>query len=181
MPLDEFLPRFDVREIHSTSIGAPPAKVIAAARELTWREVPLFAALMAARTIPALLRGRAGASGGPILGHFERARFVALAERNDELAYGAIGRFWQPTGALRRTAADDFTGFDEPGWAKTAFNFRAEPDGSGGTRLTTETRVHATDAAARRRFSRYWRVIKPGSVAIRLAWLRAIRRRAERG
>ena len=33
---------------------------------------------------------------------------------------------------------------------------------------------------ARRSFRRYWRVIYPGSAAIRLAWLRAIRRRAER-
>jgi hypothetical protein len=38
--------------------------------------------------------------------------------------------------------------------------------------------VLCTDAASRRRFRLYWRVIHPGSAAIRVAWLRAIRRRA---
>ncbi|MBV8202739.1 MAG: hypothetical protein JOZ15_19150, partial [Acidobacteria bacterium] len=45
--------------------------------------------------------------------------------------------------------------------------------------VTTETRVNATDAATRRRFAAYWRVIYPGSSLIRSMWLRAIRRRAE--
>ena len=55
----------------------------------------------------------------------------------------------------------------------------AEPAPGGGTLLTTETRIQATDDQARRSFRRYWRVIYPGSAAIRRAWLRAIRRRAE--
>ena len=43
----------------------------------------------------------------------------------------------------------------------------------------SETRVHATNAQARRRFAGYWAVIRPGSGFIRRMWLRAIRRRAE--
>jgi len=39
--------------------------------------------------------------------------------------------------------------------------------------------VFATDAASRRHFGVYWRVIYPGSWLIRLNRLRAIRRRAE--
>ena len=58
-------------------------------------------------------------------------------------------------------------------------NFRIEPDGKGGSRLSTETRVFATDAASRRRFAAYWRVIYPGSALIRRMWLRAVRLRAE--
>jgi hypothetical protein len=50
----------------------------------------------------------------------------------------------------------------------------------GGTRLETETRVLATDANSYEGFARYWRVIGPGSAAIRRVWLRAIARRAER-
>ncbi len=45
--------------------------------------------------------------------------------------------------------------------------------------VTAETRVYATDASARRRFARYWRVIYPGSALIRRRWLRAMKRRAE--
>jgi hypothetical protein len=57
-------------------------------------------------------------------------------------------------------------------------NFLVLPDGKGGSLVSTETRIHASDAAARRRFAAYWRVIYPGSALIRRMWLRAIRRRA---
>ena len=46
-------------------------------------------------------------------------------------------------------------------------------------RLETTTRVHVPDHAARRSFARYWLVVRPFSGAIRLALLRAVRRRAE--
>jgi hypothetical protein len=63
--------------------------------------------------------------------------------------------------------------------SRAAMNFHlsAQPDGT--TRLVTETRIAASDVAAERRFAVYWRLIYPGSAFIRLAWLRAIRRRAE--
>jgi hypothetical protein len=63
--------------------------------------------------------------------------------------------------------------------AKGAVSLRVEGV-AGRTVLTTETRVLCTDEGARRRFRRYWALIRPGSGAIRVAWLRAIRRRAER-
>jgi RNA polymerase sigma-70 factor, ECF subfamily len=47
------------------------------------------------------------------------------------------------------------------------------------TRLSTRTRNRATDEATARRFHRYWLLIGPGSKAIRLDILRAVRRRAE--
>jgi hypothetical protein len=180
--LDEFLPRYDVREIHSTPVAASPERVIEVARELTWRDVPVFAALMALRSLPAMLAGHRPSASNTIVADFERAGFMALAERSDELVFGAVGRFWRPTGGLRRVRAADFRAFDEPGFAKVAFDFRAEPAGSASgaaqTRLITETRVLATDASARRPFLRYWRVIHPGSAFIRRLWLRAIRFRA---
>ena len=87
---------------------------------------------------------------------------------------GSVGRFWSADGDLKRVARGEFADFHEPGYAKTAMNFRAEH----GT-LSTETRIQATDDDARRFFGRYWRAIKFGSGAIRAEWLRAIRRRAE--
>ena len=74
---------------------------------------------------------------------------------------------------------EQFKALDAPGLAKAAMNFRLEDSGAGGCLLTTETRVYATDASARRRFTPYWRVIYPGSALIRRMWLRAIKRRAE--
>ena len=58
-------------------------------------------------------------------------------------------------------------------------NFLIRPDGSGGSVLSTETRVFATDAAAHRAFATYWRTIYPGSAIIRRMWLRAIKQHAE--
>jgi hypothetical protein len=184
VPLDEFLPHYDVREIHSTSIAAAPERVIEAALELTWRDVPLFATLMAVRSLPALLAGHRPSAAHPIVEDFRRAGFVALAERPDELIFGAVGQFWKPTGGLHVVAPAEFRDLEPPGSAKTVFNFRAEPGPNGSaapsTRLTTETRVLAADASARRSFLRYWRVIHPGSALIRRVWLRAIRGRAAR-
>jgi hypothetical protein len=181
MSLDEFLPDYDVNEVHSTRVAATPDAVLATARALTSRDVPLARALMAVRTLPARLGGKHREIDTPIIDGFLRGGFALLAERPDEIVLGGVGRFWQPSASVRRIEADEFAGFDEPGWAKTAFNFEARPAPGGGTVLTTETRIHATDEGARRSFRRYWRVIGPGSAAIRRAWLRAIRLRAERG
>ena|SRR5437870_4317020 len=58
-------------------------------------------------------------------------------------------------------------------------NFRVAEEGNGFARLTTETRVLAYGASARRQFGAYWRLIFPGSAFIRRMWLQAIRRHAE--
>jgi hypothetical protein len=180
VPLDEFLPDYDVNEIHSTRVAAPPDAVMAAVRSLTAREVPVIVGLMALRSLPARLRGRRPrAREGAILEGFLRGGFVTLADRPHELVVGGVGRFWRASAEVRRVSADEFAAFREPGYAKAAFNMHAQPSPGGGTLLMTETRIQATDEQARRSFRRYWLVIHPGSAAIRRAWLRAIRRRAE--
>ena len=72
-----------------------------------------------------------------------------------------------------------FAALSAPGYAKAAMNFRVEPAPDGSCRLTTETRIHATDAATARRFATYWRFILPGSAILRVTWLHAIAGRAE--
>ena len=97
-----------------------------AIHRLTPTEVPVFVALMAIRSVPALLRRRRLLR-GPLLDGFRRGGFVTLREAPDELVLGAVGRFWQPSGGLRRIEAAEFRDFDEPGFAKAAFNFEIEP------------------------------------------------------
>ena len=177
--LDDFLPRYDVHEVHSISTSAAPAAVMAAIHRLTPAEVPVLVVLMAIRSVPALLRRRRRPLRGPLLDGFRRGGFATLRETPDELVLGVVGRFWQPSGGVRRIESAEFRDFDEPGFAKAAFNFQIERAG-GRTLLRTETRVATTDEHARRNFGRYWRVVHPGSALIRIAWLRAIRRRAER-
>jgi len=171
MLLDDALPQADFSERHAVALEAQPAAALAAARALTVREVPTIRWLMALRSL-----GRSPLSADrPVLDGFVAMRFVTFAEAEDELVVVAVGRFWRLDGGLRRIDAADFAAFDEPGWAKVAFNFRAE-----GGRLSTETRIRATDPDSRRKFGRYWRLVMPGSALIRRDWLRAARRRAER-
>jgi hypothetical protein len=182
VPLDDFLPNYDVNEVHSSHVAAAPAAVLAAARAVTPREVPLLVGLMTLRTLPAVLLRRrppvARALDEPLLDRFGEGGFTVLDERPDELVLGVVGRFWKLDGGVRRVSRDGFVTFDEPGFAKGVVNFHVRESG-GGTLLTTETRVRATDEEARRNFRRYWRIVMPGSALIRRAWLRAIRKRAE--
>ena len=127
--------------------------------------------LMGLRT----LGRRGGDSGGTVLEGFRRMGFRVVAEDpGRELVIAGIGRFWKPSGGLRRVeGAEQFAAFDEPGYAKVAFNFVLE---SG--ELSTETRIAGTDDRARRRFGAYWLLIRPGSGLIRREWLGAIARQA---
>jgi hypothetical protein len=96
-----------------------------------------------------------------------------------EAVLGAAGRFWRLAGNDPMPGArtpDDLRDLDTPNTAKVAFDVRASPV-RGGTLVTTETRVVATDVRSRRAFTAYWVVIRPFSGAIRRSWLRAVERR----
>jgi hypothetical protein len=172
--LDEVLAEYDVNEVHDLWVPARPDATYEAVKAVTAAEVRLFGPLMRLRTF-----GRSGQAFGPnapLLDEMQKDGFVPLGERpGEEVVLGAIGRFWSPTGN-RPIPTPDFAGFSEPGYAKAAMNFRVTADRDG-TRITTETRVVGTDAAASRKFRRYWLVIRLGSGAIRRSWLKAIHRR----
>jgi hypothetical protein len=181
--LDELVPAFEFQESHSILIQAPQERVAEAIHEVTPREIALFRALTWIR--------RGGRSGKesilnpppdePVLSVALRTNFLKLAEDGDrEIVLGtlvAAPREWRPQ---EEATPETFKELTAPGFALAAINFRTEDLGNGTTLLTTETRVHATDADSRRRFAAYWRVIYPGSALLRVTWLRAIRARAER-
>jgi hypothetical protein len=117
----------------------------------------------------------------PMLEAMAGSRFVELCREPESiLTLGIVGQFWRLTGG-DDAGIDDaaaFVSFDQPGFVKSAIDFELERRGSG-TRLTTRTRNRPTDETTARRFRRYWLLIGPGSKAIRLDMLRAVRRRAE--
>ena len=178
--IDDFLPEFDVNEVHRTRVAASPADALAAAKEATPGEMPLVRLLFGLRSLPALVTRRGGlpsAKDRPLAEQMLEFGFVPLADAPDELVFGFVGQPWKIFGGSmpRLRSAEDWLAFDEAGYVKAVMNFRAR-DGM----VETETRVRATDPASSRRFARYWRVIRPGSGMIRRSWLRAIKRRAER-
>jgi hypothetical protein len=111
-----------------------------------------------------------------------RSGFVLLEEQpGRELVLGLVGRFWRLDGGIVRMTAETFGSFDAPGYARAVWNFTVAPAGEGTVQLATETRVRCTDAAARRRFLRYWRLVAPFSGLTRMEMLRVVRRDAESG
>jgi hypothetical protein len=187
--IDDYLPRWDVRECHHIRVAASPETVYAALSETDLGAAPLVRLLLGARALAgAIMDGRAGVRSlagrarAPItLRTFEARGFRRLAERRPaELVIGLEGRFWRPDGDLRTPLAESFaTTAPAAGTARAVWNFALTSLPDGTTELTTETRVLCADATARRRFLPYWLLIRPGSGLIRRSMLRAVRRSAE--
>jgi hypothetical protein len=167
MSAADALPEYHHRERHSIRVAASPEQALAAAREVTFAELP------AARLLFRIRRLGATASAGRMWDLFAANSFA----RFDEETFVLVGRPWRVRGGLRPELLD-FRAFAEPGYAKMTLDLRARPDGDG-ARLETETRILLTDRAARRRFAAYWLLIRPFSGLTRRSWLRAAKRRAE--
>jgi hypothetical protein len=180
------MPEYQFDEKHRILVHAPPERALEAARLATPGEMPLVRLLFGIRSLPAIVLRRSGLPTARDDSLYEQMLdfgFVFLAEEpGRELVAGVIGQMWKIRGgsapAIRN--AREFVAFEEPGYAKAALNFSVEPQECGGTDLRTETRVLTTDSGSRRSFGRYWRIISPGSAAIRRSWLGAAKHRAER-
>jgi len=179
--LDDWLATYDLAERHELVVAAPMADVRSAIDEIDLLRVPVVAALFAARALPSMLtaQGRRSLPRHLTMGDLVQRGFRVLAETDDTLVLGLAGRFWTPRGAIAELGAGDFERFDRPDHVRCAWSFELA-DRDGATLLATETRVAATNDAARRKMLRYWRVIGPFSGLVRLEMLRAIARRAER-
>ena len=159
--IDEILPEFQFEEFHERLVRASPEAVDAAIRSVPAEEILFFRAFTFLRN-PARAFGHQPPnilnppSKVPILDVALKSGFRLLADDpGHEIVLGTL-----------------------VGRAKAVMNFRIEKTPEG-CRLTTETRVFASDAASARTFARYWRVIQPGSALLRRTWLRAIAARAE--
>jgi hypothetical protein len=181
--LAKLLPDFDFSERHERVVFAPQARTYEAARDLRVGQVPLLRLLMAVRWLPGIVTGRRrplSPDAGALQDALDLGFVVAWDEPGRGYAFVGIGRYWRLNSGIRPiSGVEEFLSFTEPGFAKAALVVIVEPEGSNRTRVITETRIHATDAAARRRFRVYWLVIRAGSAAIRRALLRAIATAAE--
>ncbi|MFD1147729.1 hypothetical protein [Saccharothrix hoggarensis] len=171
--LDQVLPEWQFDERHELDARGD-TDVLAAIERVTWSEVPLFRALL---FLGSLGRTRMPPD-RPFLADLTSGGFTVLGRGPDEVVIGAAVRTTDPAGSVAlgsdpAEAAEIFRNVTDPGHYKVAFNFRR----AGGA-VRTETRVLATDEATRRRFTRYWLLIRLPSGLIRAEWLRAARRRA---
>jgi hypothetical protein len=155
--LDAFMPTFEFVERHRVRVAGDRARADEALRAVTFGDLPLMRVLL-------FLRGLGFRRGEErVLDAMRRRSTVLEDEPGEGIVLAITGTFWRWRGR----------GAEAP--ATAVVDFRAT-DGA----LTTETRVHVADAASRRRFARYWFVIRPFSGLTRIALLRAARRRLER-
>ena len=172
-PLDDFLPSYEFVERHSLAIDAAPDQIDTAFRSVAIADIPIARALWFVR--------RLGRPSGDLTKPFVSSELPGIVLEDVPgrgIVLGLTGQFWKIRGGYRdptrpRTA-DEYVGYARPDMCKAVIDFRV-----GESSLSTETRVHVADPAARRKFRRYWFVIRPFSGLIRILFLRAARRRAE--
>ena len=180
--LESIMPAYDVQEVHSTHVAAPPEAAWAAILAVTPGETTLARPFLWVRTLPARIAGGRRMDDALWSQPFLSMPGTAVLDRapGREIVVGLIGSFWEPRNAKRVAvkSREHFLAFEEPGFAVSTLSFHIDPEG-GGSRVTTITRVRATDPSSRRAFLRYWRVIGTGSALLRRTWLRAVKERAE--
>jgi hypothetical protein len=185
--LDRFLPDYDVSKRHSIEIPAPRERVFDALHRYDFGSSLVTRALMGLRGYGWRRRRAAEGEAASLSERLVRFGFTLLGETpGEELVFGLVGRFWRPDGGLRCISAVEFESFEEPGFAKAAWNLRVGsglhlPHAGSGLHLphcelSTETRVAYFGEATRRKLLFYWRLIEPFSGAIRLSLLRGVRR-----
>jgi hypothetical protein len=137
---EDFLPIYDVSDAVATVADAD--------REMAWkallevdlvtlgREAPVVGMLGALRMLPEivghLLHGERPAKPPASMRlrdlpsiPMHEGGWILLGERaGQEIALGLVGKFWRPVIEFARiTSADEFRRFDEPGFAKTVYDF----------------------------------------------------------
>jgi hypothetical protein len=178
--LDEFAPVWQFREVHRIHVAASAEQAYRAIKTVSADEIRFYRTLTWIRRLGRPLpQGILNAPPyAPLLDVAARGGFLRLVDEPDrEVVIGTV--VIAPHGAVRPRTPEEYRALEDPGYAKATMNFLIVEDRSGCV-VTTETRVHATDARSRRRFGIYWLAIYLGSALIRRMWLRAIKRRAER-
>lgn len=179
--LDRVAPSYQFREFHSTTVRATSERAYRAIKEVTASEILFFRELTWLRRF-----GRPGPESilsaperRPLLDVATQTSFITLADSAREIVVGTVV-IRPPHAGAAPLNADEFTALAaRGGYALATMNFAVTPRADDRCDVSTETRVYATDEAARRRFAAYWWLINLGSAFIRVMWLRAIKRRAE--
>ena len=178
-PLDPFIPTPDARERFAVTVRTPAALVydVAGAFDMQsiWSVRTIFRLrerIMGSRTGARIPRG--------FLEELRELGWGCLLERPGELFVGgAVCQPWLADVVFRPVPPEEFAAFAEPDLVKIAWTLETRSLGPSLTELSSETRVAATDQAARRRFLAYWRWARVGIYSIRWLLLPAIRTRAE--
>lgn len=170
--LDQFMPEYRLRQIDRIRVKASPEVTWEIARNLDTFELPISKFLFTVRTLPEIFMGKKRELPkqskikdftGPDKG------FKILAENiGREIVIGSIGKFWKLNIPFQNNiSSSDFVSFTQPGFGKLVWNLKVDPDAHGGSWLTWELRVTATNDETWKQFKKYWFVIGKFSHMIR--------------
>jgi hypothetical protein len=174
--VDRYLPVFDTTLIEHRVMDADTAASWKALVELDLMQVhtPLMDAAIKVRGLPATVASAMGRQRPPAPPPPEmRLRgdgpglpgWLPLGEVDgQEIAFGAVGRFWQPEMEwydVEGMTPEDFTAFTEPGWGRIGASFSLRPYGLTRTLASYEARTATPDVDSAKRFRRYWAIVSP--------------------
>jgi hypothetical protein len=178
--LSAFVPHPRLSQADRIRVRAAPAQAWKIVRGLDINEIFIARLLFSLRTIPELLnralsKNSKGAGARARIDDFtgKGKGFQILSEApGQEIIVGAIGKFWKGKIDFIEPAATAFASFKEAGYGKVAWSLRVDPDSHGGSWISWELKVDATDDASWKAFSAYWRLIGPFSHFLRRLALR---------
>ena len=175
-----FIPHPYVRDHHEIVIAAPCDLVFFDATRLNLQALPVVRAIFRIRAW--FMRDTLEPPAARPLGLVAETMVLGWALLAHTpcrtIVMGAAARPWTRNVTFRTIPPTDFAAFAEPDYVKIVWTLEAEPIGSERTRFRTETRVEATDEAARRKFFWYWMAFGIGIRFIRWNMLRDLRRKA---
>ncbi|MEW5916758.1 MAG: hypothetical protein AB1762_10145 [Gemmatimonadota bacterium] len=190
--LDRVMPVWDATRVVRRVVDASPMLVYDSMLDADFRDAvrnhavvrSLFAIRAAAEWIAAAARlrpYRKASTVGPLrLRDMPlRGEWVVLGKDwPNEVAFGAVGRFWAGETRWVNTGAGEFQTFDSPGFAKIGCSIYLRALTGGRTLVTYEVRTRATDHHSRRAFLRYWHFVAPFVGVVMTALVKTIERRA---
>lgn len=164
--LDDVVGHPDVSSRHDRRVDAPPGQVWDALLTASVDSHPAVRLLMGARALPRRIGRRPPAPPQRRRTLLQMAPYPLVSVTSGRAVIMAgVGQPWRLTnaGPPPRFDLDEIVAFDAPGWVKIAMDIRVDATADGST-VTSETRVKATDEAARRAFRAYWTLIRSCSM-----------------
>ena len=169
--IQRFIPGPRLREVDHVDVGVPAARAYELVRHADLARSPLARALFSLRTL------EAGSLRIDDITTDRRPGFRLLEDRCGEgFVVGAIGQVWHLDIPFIEVPPERFAAFEEPGFAKVAWEVRCEPRSEHASRIVLEVRVTTTDDGSWAKFRRYFVLIGPFSRLIRWDMLRRFRR-----
>jgi hypothetical protein len=179
--MERYMPRYDIAEVHRTSVAAPAEVTLAAAREMDLNHSPVVCGIFHACELMLRAEPPPRPAHLPLVTELLSIGWGVHEEvPGRQIVFGAVTQPWEANVVFRALPPERFASFDSAGYVKIVVTFAADSLGLQSSRFRTETRAVATDPASRARFRRYWSVFSPGILLIRWQSLSLVRREAER-